>query len=89
MALFFILSGLTGLGLAWQLAHRRVEGCYGSLLFGLMLTLLGPSAGLILDSPDYLAIACTGLMPATAVLLTLTSMTNFESRANDHDRSVA
>jgi hypothetical protein len=89
MALFFILSGLTGLGLAWQLAHRRVEGYYGSLLFGLMLTLLGPSAGLILEPPDYLAIVCTSLMPATAVLLTLASMASFESRANYHDRSVA
>ena len=89
MALFFILSGLTGLSLAWQLAHRQVEGYYGSLLFGLMLTLLGPSVGLILDPPDYLAIACTGLLPATVVLLTLTSMASFESRTNDHDRSVA
>ena len=78
MGLFFIVFGLTGLSLAWQLAQRRPGGYYGSLVFGLVLTLLGPSASLVLDPPNYLTTACTGLMPATAVLLTLASMTGFE-----------
>jgi ribosomal protein L40E len=82
MGLFFIVFGLTGLSLAWQLARRRPGGYYGSLIFGLVLILLGPSAGLVLDPPNYLTTACTGLMPATAVLLTLASMTGFESNVN-------
>ena len=78
MALFFILFGLAGFGLAWELARRRRDGYYGSLLFGLVLIALGPGAGLVLDPPDYVAVACTGLMPATAILLTLASAAGFE-----------
>lgn len=89
MGLFFIVFGFTGASLAWQLAHRRPSGYYGSLLFGLVLVILGPSASLILEPPDYLATVCTGLMPAAAVLLTLASMTGFESYSITHDRSVA
>jgi hypothetical protein len=83
MGLFFIVFGLTGISLAWQLAQRRPGGYYGSLLFGLVLTLLGPSAGSVLDPPNYFSTVCTGLMPAAAVLLTLASMTGFESYANN------
>ncbi len=79
MAFFFITFGFTGFRLAWQLAHHQIGGYYGSLIFGLLLTLLGPVAGLILDPPNYLGAVCTGLTPATAVLLTLASMANFES----------
>ena len=79
MALFFILFGITGFGLAWELARRRRDGFYGSLLFGLVLIALGPGAGLVLDPPDYLAVACTGLMPATAIILTLASAAGFET----------
>ena len=79
MALFFILFGITGFGLAWELACRRRDGYYGSLLFGLVLIALGPSAGLILDPPNYLAVACTGLMPASAIILTLASAAGFET----------
>jgi hypothetical protein len=78
MALFFILFGFAGFGLAWELARRRRDGYYGSLLFGLVLIALGPGAGLVLDPPDYVAVACTGLMPATAILLTLASAAGFE-----------
>ena len=79
MALFFILFGITGFGLAWELARRRRDGYYGSLLFGLVLIALGPGASLVLDPPDYLAVACTGLMPATAIILTLASAAGFET----------
>lgn len=89
MGLFFIVFGLTGVSLAWQLAHRRSSGYYGSLLFGLVLMFLGPSANLVLEPPNYLATACTGLIPAAAVLLTLASMTGFETYAIIHDRSLA
>lgn len=89
MGLFFIVFGLTGVSLAWQLARRRSSGYYGSLLFGLILMFLGPSANLVLEPPNYLATACTGLMPAAAVLLTLASMTGFETHAIIHDRSMA
>jgi hypothetical protein len=82
MGLFFIVFGLTGIGLAWQLAHRRPGGYYGSLVFGLVLTLLGPISTLVLEPPNYLAAVCTGLMPAAAVLFTLASMADFESDAN-------
>jgi len=83
MGLFFVVFGLTGVGLAWQLAQRRTGGYYGSLVFGLVLTLLGPSASSVLEPPNYLSTVCTGLMPAAAVLLTLASMTGFESYANN------
>jgi hypothetical protein len=79
MALFFILFGITGFSLAWELARRRRDGYYGSLLFGLVLIALGPGAGLVLEPPDYLAAACTGLMPATAIILTLASAAGFET----------
>jgi ribosomal protein L40E len=79
VGLFFIVFGLTGMGLAWQLARRRPAGYYGSLVFGLVLTLLGPSASLVLEPPNYLTTACTGLMPAAAVLFTLASSTGFEA----------
>jgi hypothetical protein len=79
MSLFFVLFGITGFGLAWELARRRRDGYYGSLLFGLVLTALGPGAGLVLEPPNYLAVACTGLMPATAIILTLASAAGFET----------
>jgi len=79
MALFFVLFGITGFGLAWELARRRRDGYYGSLIFGLVLIALGPGAGLVLSPPDYLAVACTGLMPATAIILTLASAAGFET----------
>ncbi len=82
MGLFFIVFGFVGLGLAWQLAQRQPGGYYGSLLFGLLLLVLGPSVSLVLEPPDYVTTACTGLMPAVAVLFTLASMTGFESNAN-------
>jgi hypothetical protein len=82
MGLFFIVFGLTGIGLAWQLARRRPGGYYGSLVFGLVLIFLGPISTLVLDPPNYLATVCTGLMPAAAVLFTLASMTGFESGVN-------
>jgi ribosomal protein L40E len=82
MGLFFFVFGLISIGLAWQLAHRRSGGYYGSLVFGLVLTLLGPSVSLILEPPNYLATVCTGLMPAASVLFTLASMTGFESNVN-------
>lgn len=82
VGLFFLVFGFTGLSLAWQLGHRRSGGYYGSLVFGLVLVLLGPSASLVLEPPNYAATVCTGLMPAAAVLLTVASMTGFESHAN-------
>jgi hypothetical protein len=82
MGLFFILFGLTGIGLALQLAHRRPGGYYGSLIFGLVLALLGPSVGLVLEPPDYVATVCTGLMPAAVILFTLASIAGFESSFN-------
>jgi hypothetical protein len=80
MGLFFVVFGLTGISLAWQLARRRPGGYCGSLIFGLALTVLGPSTSLILDPPNYQATVCTGLMPAAAVLLTIASLAGFESR---------
>ncbi len=79
MGLFFIVFGFTGISLAWQLTQRRSGGYYGSLIFGLILAVLGPSASLVLEPPNYLTTACTGLMPAAAVLLTLASLAGFES----------
>jgi hypothetical protein len=80
--LFFVVFGFTGISLAWQLARRRPGGYYGSLIFGLVLTVLGPSTSLVLDPPNYQATLCTGLMPAAAVLLTVASLAGFEPRAN-------
>jgi hypothetical protein len=82
MGLFFVVFGLIGIGLAWQLAQRRPGGYYGSLVFGFVLTLLGPISTLVLEPPNYLATVCTGLMPAAAVLFTLASMAGFESDVN-------
>ncbi len=79
MALFFVLFGITGFGLAWELARRRRDGFYGSLLFGLVLIALGPGAGLVLDPPNYGAVAFSGLMPAIAIILTLASAAGFET----------
>jgi hypothetical protein len=82
MGLFFLIFGLTGIGLAVQLGRRRPDGYYGSLIFGLVLALLGPAASLVMVPPDYLTTACTGLMPAVAVLLTLASMAGFETKTD-------
>ena len=82
VGLFFLVFGLVGIGLAWQLAHRRSGGYYGSLVFGLVLTVLGPGVSLVLEPPNYLTTACTGLMPAAAVLFTLAAMAGFESNVD-------
>jgi hypothetical protein len=82
MGLFFIVFGFTGLSLAGQLARRQPAGYYGSLVFGLFLTLAGPSASLVLVPPNYLAAVFVGLMPAVAVLFTLASLTGFETNAH-------
>jgi hypothetical protein len=86
LALFFFVTGFTGLSLAWQLSQRRSGGYYGSLLLGLVLVFLGPGFGLLVESPNYVAVALSGLVPAAAVLLTLASMSGFEST---YDASVA
>jgi hypothetical protein len=80
MGLFFLVFGFTSISLAVQLARCQSSGYYGSLVFGLVLALLGPGASLVLVPPDYLTTACTGLMPAVAVLLTLASMAGFETK---------
>jgi ribosomal protein L40E len=82
VGLFFLVFGLVGISLAWQLAHRRSGGYYGSLVFGLVLTLLGPAVSLVLEPPNYLTTVCTGLMPAAAVMFTLAAMAGFESNAD-------
>jgi hypothetical protein len=82
VGLFFLIFGLTGIGLAVQLVRRRSDGYFGSLIFGLVLAVLGPGASLVLVPPDYLTTACTGLMPAVAVLFTLASMTGFETKTD-------
>ncbi len=76
--LFFLGCGLSGIILALLLAGRRSLGYYGSLLFGLMMTVLAPGANLILPQPHYLATVCAGLLPATIVLLTLVSMADLD-----------
>lgn len=83
MSLFFVVFGFTGVSLAWQLARRRSGGYYGSLLFGLILAVLGPSASMVLEPPNYVATIFTGLVPTAAVLLTVASLTGFEARANN------
>jgi hypothetical protein len=82
MGLFFLVFGFTGISLAVQLARCQSGGYYGSLVFGLVLALLGPGASLVLVPPDYLTTACTGLMPAISVLLTLASMAGFETKTD-------
>lgn len=82
VGLFFLVLGSTGIGLAVQLVRRRPDGYYGSLIFGLVLALLGPAASLVLVPPDYVTTACTGLMPAVAVLLTLASVAGFETKTD-------
>ena len=82
VALFFLTFGFTGLRLAWQLAHRRTGGYYGSLVFGLLLVLLAPLSGLVLEPPNYLQVIYAGLIPAAAVLFTLASMASFESSSS-------
>jgi hypothetical protein len=82
VGLFFLVFGFVGFGLAWQLAHRQNGGYYGSLVFGLVLTLLGPAVSLVLEPPNYLTTVCTGLMPAAAVIFTLAAMAGFESNAD-------
>ena len=75
-------SGNRTVDVAWQLAHRRPGGYYGSLVFGLVLVLLGPISTLVLEPPNYVATVFTGLMPAAAVLFTLISMAGFQSHVN-------
>ncbi len=70
-ALFFFVCGLASVALCLLLAGKHSSGFYGSLLFGLLLTLLAPLSSLLAPQPDYFAAACAGLLPATIVLLTL------------------
>jgi hypothetical protein len=70
-AIFLFVCGLTSVALCMLLAGSHGSGFYGSLLFGLLLTLLAPLSSLLVPQPDYFAAACAGLLPAGIVLLTL------------------
>ena len=70
-AMFFFACGAISITLCLLLAGRHASGFYGSLLFGLLLTLLAPLAALLTPQPDYFAATCSGLLPACAVLFTL------------------
>ena len=70
-AMFFFACGAISITLCLLLAGRHVSGFYGSLLFGLLLTLLAPLAALLTPQPDYFAATCSGLLPAGTVLFTL------------------
>ena len=70
-AMFFFACGAISITLCLLLAGLHVSGFYGSLLFGLLLTLLAPLAALLTPQPDYFAATCLGLLPAGAVLFTL------------------
>ena len=78
VGVFFVIYGLIGGVLAWQLARRRRFGYYGSLLLGLQLSMLAPGTVLVLDRPNYLAAVWAALMPAAAVLLTLANLPCFD-----------
>lgn len=77
---FFLLCGVVGCLLVWQLLRRRPFGYYGSLLLGLLLVLLAPFAVLTVLEPDYLKAILAALIPAAIVLLTLTSLGDFAGR---------
>jgi len=79
VGVFFVIYGLIGGVLAWQLARRRRFGYYGSLLLGLQLSMLAPGTVLVLDRPNYLAALCAALIPAAAVLLTLANLPCFDT----------
>jgi hypothetical protein len=76
-ALFFFACGIISISLALLLAARFAGGFYGSLLFGLLLTLLAPLVGLLTPEPDYFGALCAGLLPGAAVLFTLAGMPAF------------
>ena len=76
-ALFFFACGIISIALALLLAGRNAGGFYGSLLFGLLLTMLAPLVGLLTPEPDYFGALCAGLLPGAAVLFTLASLPGF------------
>jgi len=76
---FFLVCGVVGCLLVWQLARRRPFGYYGSLVLGMLLVLLAPFALLTVLEPDYLKAVLAALIPASVVLLTLTTMGDFSA----------
>jgi hypothetical protein len=76
-ALFFFACGIISISLALLLTARSAGGFYGSLLFGLLLTLLAPLVSLLTPDPDYFGVLCAGLLPGAAVLFTLVSLPAF------------
>lgn len=75
---FFLLCGVVGCLLVWQLLRRRPFGYYASLLLGLLLVLLAPFALLTMVEPDYLKAILAAIIPGAVVLLTLATLGHFE-----------
>ncbi|MGQ9501447.1 MAG: hypothetical protein ACUVSF_06085 [Anaerolineae bacterium] len=76
-ALFLFVCSVISAALSLLVFGRRISGLCGSLVFGLLLTLLAPLAGLLVPQPDYLGVICAGLIPAASVLYTLLNLDSF------------
>lgn len=76
-AVFLFFCSAMSLALALLILGRHASGLYGSLLFGLLLTLIAPLVGLLVPQPNYLGVICVGIIPAASVLYTLLNMEGF------------
>lgn len=76
-AVFLFFCSAMSLALALLIWGRRAGGLYGSLLFGLLLTLVAPLVGLLAPQPNYPSVICVGIIPAASVLYTLLNMEGF------------
>lgn|GEM_PF-2884875 len=78
-AVFLFACSVISSALALLVFARHISGLYGSLLFGLLLTLIAPLIGLLVPQPNYLGAVCAGLVPAASVLYAILNMERFSS----------
>ncbi len=76
-AVFLFACSVISLALALLVFGRHIGGLYGSLMFGLLLTLIIPLVGLLVPQPDYPGVICAALIPAASVLYALLNLDSF------------
>jgi len=79
-AVFLFACSVISLALSLLVFGRHIGGLYGSLVFGLLLTLIAPLVGLLAPQSDYLGAICAGIIPAASVLYALLNLDSFLSK---------
>ena len=73
VAVALLVFGVISANVAWALYKGHRSGFYVSIILCLGLLLAGPAAQIILGQPNYILVMFMAMMPASILILTLTT----------------